>query len=368
MALSYYYVDPVGGDDVGGTGAIGDPWQTTQHALDNAVVGADGCQINLRDTGADTLAASLNYTAYKATNGTSQHEPIIIRGYTAAANDGGIGELDGNGGNFVIIDSLSDTMNGVALYDLDVHNSGTADGINVYRNTNISGCSIYNIGGRGIYGTFYNCNVVNNYIACADYGIYIQQYSLSAYNIVDVSAGSSWGIYLPINTTKGSHFDCVLTGPSSNGIYLGAGVYVLNASVYGASGGGTYGIFNSGDNAVIANCIVANLTGVGAYGISGNGNNDNTVLAANAFWNCTNDSDYGPNELQIAADIALGANPFVDAPNLDFSLTATSTARNAGWPSASPNGTTAQFLDIGAAQHVDPSGGGRRPRIRWHGV
>ena len=37
-AASTYYVDP-SGSDVTGDGSSGDPWQTIQHAIDNAVDG-----------------------------------------------------------------------------------------------------------------------------------------------------------------------------------------------------------------------------------------------------------------------------------------------------------------------------------------
>ena len=56
--LTNYYVDPGSGSDVTGTGTVGSPWASVQHALDNITRDAtNGDQINIKAGTADVLSS-----------------------------------------------------------------------------------------------------------------------------------------------------------------------------------------------------------------------------------------------------------------------------------------------------------------------
>lgn len=112
-ALPQYYVDPASGSDTTGTGAIGTPWQTLQHALDTITPYTYGDQVNLKAGTSDVLTADLSFATYAPTNA----KKLIVRGYTSAANDGGIGAIDG-GGSYVI-----GTLDDMAFIDLEITNT-----------------------------------------------------------------------------------------------------------------------------------------------------------------------------------------------------------------------------------------------------
>ena len=98
MALTNYFVDPAAGSDDTGDGSIGTPWASVQHALDSITRDAtNGDQVNIKSGTADVLAATLDLTTYGTPTATA---PLVLRGYTSAANDGGVGVLSGGGGGF----------------------------------------------------------------------------------------------------------------------------------------------------------------------------------------------------------------------------------------------------------------------------
>ena len=86
--LTNYYVDPGSGSDVTGTGTVGSPWASVQHALDNITRDAtNGDQINIKAGTADVLSSPLTLATYGTTSATA---PLSFRGYTSAAEDGGV--------------------------------------------------------------------------------------------------------------------------------------------------------------------------------------------------------------------------------------------------------------------------------------
>jgi len=374
LTLSHYYVDPVGGNDAD-TGGIGDPWQTLQHALDNVVDGADGVQINLNDSGPDTLAASLDFSNYVAANGKSTWDKFfVLRGYTAAEGDGGIGEIDGNDGDFTLFDFAADDMQYVYLVDLELHNTGTAHVINSDSSILMRGCTVHTTDADAIRAGGYAYIQYCYLYAFGGAGIYSSVApNTYVYNVIDATSGTTGIRLYNYDTAVGNAVLMGATGTygiNTSGFALN--MVMLGNSIYDKDGGaGNIGIYLSSTvrSALVMNNILANLSGVGAIGIAGHAAAQGVKIGPNAFWNCTTDMSTADEVYSgYVSDTALGANPFVDAANLDFSLTATSTARNAAWPNAFLSGSTELYLDMGASQHVDPSGGGRRPRIRRHGV
>jgi hypothetical protein len=91
MPVNHYYVRATNGTDApGGGGSHATAYQTVQYALDDIAVthgkGAQGDQVNISDEAVHTLGASLSLATYGA---PASGAPLILRGYTATANDGG---------------------------------------------------------------------------------------------------------------------------------------------------------------------------------------------------------------------------------------------------------------------------------------
>jgi len=370
MAYSYYYVDPVGGNDAN-SGALGDEWQTLQHAFDSVVDGADGVQINLKDTGPDVLAGTLSTAAYVAANGKSTiAKHFIIRGYTAAADDGGIGEIDGNNGGFTLFNATTDDMQGVGLIDLELHNSGATYIVWPDAYSGIYRCEFYDCAGfaalRTTYGVVRECYFHD---CTGNYCVFDNNNSNFMYNVLDATTNSVGGFGLGNSGSLVLH-NCILLSTGLYGVSSNLQAVVSNNSFYDEDGGaGTIGVNTTADSVTVQNNVFANFSGVGAIGVNATATAQFCHIGPNAFWNCTTNVVNAAKITPLPSpDIALGANPFTNAPALDFTLTATSTARNVAWPGGFLSGSTELYLDVGASQHVDPSGGGRRPRIRRHGV
>ena len=86
-----YYVDPAIDAD-SGAGTVGDPYGDLQHCLDTITRDTgQGDRICVKAGTDEVLAASLTLATYGS---PSPYVPLIIQGYTSAAQDGGIGVID----------------------------------------------------------------------------------------------------------------------------------------------------------------------------------------------------------------------------------------------------------------------------------
>ena len=373
MAITHSYVDYGAGSDATGDGTIGTPWKTLQKAFDTLVRNAnDGNQVNLKAGTAHVNAAALDLTTFIAGGALAAVGPLIVRGYTAAANDGGMAEIDCGGATMF----AAATYDFVYLIDLEMHTFGNANGVvldthcmlfrcEVHRGASIPsnkflvyigtgtmvlGCYIHDAGelpsspGAAIYGFSNPAMIVGNYIANCNGGIF---------------GGYGWGIHnnvIYLNSTLGY------------GIQATYQAIVTGNTIYNAAAGTNYGINipNSGGQLPVLNNIICGFSGAGGEGI----NTANLPLAGyNAFWN--NTANYTVSDQRFvdltANDVALGADPFTDAASGDFSLTAAAKTALAakGWPLAylGAHANTVPNLNIGPIQMAASSGGGGAVRI-----
>jgi len=368
MALTHYYVDPGGGSDVTGDGSIGTPWASVQHALDTITRDTvNGDQINIKAGTADVLAATLDLTTYGTPTATA---PLVLRGYTSAANDGGMGTLDGNGGGF----SLTPTENYCGYIDLRLTNVNVNHGILATGNYCLAyRCQIdTNAGSSGIgIAPRAGCLVAGCYIYGVMRGIQTGWGgSHFVGNYIMISASGGVGI-LNNNTNQDTYLSNIIVITQANA----CGYYANNASagqslfahniVYNTAAGTAAGLLLN-DNAAghsdsVLNNIICGWSGVGGVGIR----HDGQVLTHgyNAFYNNTTDESYAATMLDLGGDVSLAADPFTDAANGDFSLTTAAKAalRSLGWP-ASYLGAAAgtdPHITIGAMQYGPvPTGGG----------
>lgn len=153
------------------------------------------------------------------------------------------------------------------------------------------------------------------------------------------------------------------TGASSHGFSATstAAPNLTNCVAYGNGGDGLrLSNAQAVGGAFARNCIFA---ANGGYGVNNSTGNQPTIWSAsnrNAFWNNTSGAR---NALPAGAnDVTLTGDPFVNAASGNFALNNTAGAgaacRAAGSPGPVAGGTTTGYLDIGVAQHQDPTGGG----------
>ncbi len=268
--MASYFVDPSIAAN-SGTGTLGDPYGDLQYALDTITKASTGDQINIKAGTAEVLTASLDRSSYGTPGFTS---PLIFRGYTSSENDGGVGEISGNG-SFGIYSGGGDC---VYFVDLNLHNCGSADVLTLTRYSGafrceisdttgdgivlasqgynrVCGCNVHDVGGRGIHGSGNEPNfVVNNYLKNGtnqfSAAIATIAYGVITRNIISVDGGSNG-----IDCEAGNNFATEVThntvfsdAGTGTGILVGGGaadalnMHIASNVVQGFSGSGGQGI------------------------------------------------------------------------------------------------------------------------------
>ena len=358
---THYFVDPSGGDDTTGTGAIGAPWKTVDHALTTITQDStDGDQINIKDTADDVLSSSL---AILVDYGTpSSQSPLVFRGYTSAANDGGIGGIDGNDNAIVNLG----TIDHLHFIDLHLHNSGGSSIFNINRFCHFINCEIDDTTGDGV-STNYDCLFVNCHF-----------HSIGSYSIDMLSGGFVFDCYF----AKGSRaaIACVRKdGPSettiagnimsvdgtTDGIICSSSSWtshIYNNSIL-SNGGTGQGVFDSGQQLLtqIYNNVIEGFSGTGGVGIDFDNNGWwDALFANNSIYNCATAADLKTDVIdKTNSHETLGSSPFAKSGSDTFANRYTYFAPlNVGevWGGAYGNSS----MDRGAVQHSGGGGGAIR--------
>lgn len=357
MAATNYYVDPVSGVDTMPGGTIGAPWATIQYALNNIVRDAvNGDQINLKSGGThQTPVAGLGLTTYGTPAAAA---PLILRGYTAAAGDGGRAS--------VINTPNSSFWNGTASYlwhiDLDIVLAATDSNYGlqlgnavVVLRYSVTGLSRYMVnGGTGsvVAGCYVSGSAAGAYdtiIALSSGGRIIGNYVKSAYNTT--MAISGYGAIIAYNVVH-------KLNAAGHGISARSASAIINNTVYNASAGTGNGIQIATDNLeipIIGN-VVEGFSGVGGCGITNLTTSVLALVANNAVFNCT--TPYGVNLSHgiYEGNLTLASSPFVNPAGDDFRVS--DALKALGWPASFLGASSPNYLDIGAVQRVEPAGGG----------
>lgn len=354
-APTMYYVDPAINAN-SGTGTIGDAFGDLQYALNTITRDAtNGDQINIKAGADEILAASLTLATYGTPTADA---PLILRGYTATANDGGKGEIDCNGATMLAATSYS-----LILIDLIIHNFGNNNGINttaavfflvinceihkgasspdtkflLYNSTSsftqrVIGCYLHDAGING-YGARTSI-AVGNYVKNCPNGI---DANLTIGNI----ANDCGVISIRWNDSYGTHI--------GNSIYSSVAATGIGLDLSsGATRRGGVGINN----------IIEGFSGAGGKGINGSG--DIFLLGYNAFYNNATAESLGDVYIDLGNDATLAASPFTNPAGGDFSLlTSVVGAVDGAFPGTwyGP-AATIDHADIGAVQNGAGTGGG----------
>lgn len=364
MAYTEYYVDPGGGNDTTGDGTIGTPWKTVQHALDTITRNAtDGDRINVKAGTADTLGAALSLATYGAPVGAS---PLIIQGYTSAAGDGGIGEING-AGSYAIIS----TTGCIRFADMKLGNCGSAVILTMGELSEIWNCEVHTTSGIAVIPGM-TMRIVGNWFHDCTGTLVIDNNGsqIIAHNYFDVGAttsiielGSGGMSILFANIIYLSGADT-----SVNGVHLTAhGQFVAHNVIVSSNANTGRGIYGQYGFAFLENNIIQGWSGAGGDAIQ---TDTVSTLAANAYYNNTAHETDGASakwRYMPKASTALAATPFVDVSNGDFDINGTVIGiTEAAYPTAYRGlVSTSPKADVGAVQAGAGSGGGvNMPRVR----
>jgi hypothetical protein len=366
MAKSNYYVDPAGGNDTTGDGTIGTPWATVQHALDTITRNTgDGDQINVKAGGTDTLGAALTLATYGTPAAAA---PLTIRGYTSAANDGGIGVIDG-AATYAIYDHTGNSnKNAVNFIDMKIGNCGSAKVLRLNQISAAINCEIHtststeafyldDIGSIAVNCWLHDLTGASNIRLSA--GVFFLN------NYVQATSGSAV-IYVDGGyTTIAGNLILISTDTSLDAIRVETtqGAAIFNNTIY-CSSANTGQAFDIDSQQIFCwNNVVEGFSGSGGAGLVMDYYGENAavaVIGANAYYNCaTNESGSGHVLATLKAAISLASSPFNNIAGGDYSIKAGSTALEAAWP-ASINGlaTTTNAAEVGAYQKGAGAGGG----------
>jgi len=234
-----YYVDPGGGNDTTGDGSLSTPWATVQHALDT--ISPDptyGDQINIKAGTDDTLAASLDMTTYGTPAAST---PLVLRGYSSAADDGGQGGIDCDGNSlfadtnldYIVLidleiynagaDEIIQLDNYISVIRCEIHgNSGNKAGVDIDNGGVIVGCHVYDVDGYGLFitsGGYFAHNYITNDGGSVDMtcAIRASNYCLVERNFISVD-GATYGIQLLGTNSRAQNNSIYHSGKASAGI------------------------------------------------------------------------------------------------------------------------------------------------------
>ena len=161
----------------------------------------------------------------------------------------------------------------------------------------------------------------------------------------------------------------LICGATAQAIAGDSGALIQGNSIYGVSN--TQVAIDATKPALtITNNIISGFSGTGGSGINVDKADDSCHVANNAVYNCATPYNLSGDNGYYVNNVTLGADPFTDAANGDFSITSNADIKASGFPNSWPElSTTTGYLDKGAVQRIEPTGGGgRRPRARYHGV
>jgi hypothetical protein len=342
-----------------GTGAIGATWATVQHALDNITRDAtDGDQINVKAGTDDELSAGLDVTGTYGSPTVSAG--LYIRGYTSAANDGGIGGIDCGGANGLMATA---NLTAIHLVDMHIHNSGANNLVDLGGSSSVQQCEINDCGATGIEVGSYSKVLSNHVHDVATYGISLASFSCAIANYLKNDGAEDFTAAIFCSGRPSTcRRNIISIDNGSHGIQVSNdGEQVSNNSIFSDGGSGT-GIYCD-SAAMQCLLIIDNLVegfSDGGVGINyGNAVEHDAILGNNGIENCTTETSNASGEVANSlADESLGASPFAKSGADTFANRFTyfapvDTGNVQG--GAYPSGCR---LDKGAVQHADPAGGG----------
>lgn len=359
MALTETYCDPaIAGNS--GTGTIGDPYGDVQYALNTMTRDStNGDRLNVKAGTGEVLTAALSLATYGTPTATA---PLVFQGYTAAAGDGGIGEISGNASVGVMVGAQAQ----ISFIDMKLGNTGTAqiltmgdyitlDNVEFHTSSNTTAGITLGTRARLIRCLFRNTIAGAEQAVVSTNGV--------VWGCLFSPASGKAGLRMPLLSWVGFNAFYV-AGASASGLYQYSETVVVNNSFYGDGSSSQRGIVvasSAQTNWMAYNNIFANFSGTSAVGFHANSGKA-YMLGNNFFWNCTTNVSSEALVRRRLDDISLTANPFTDPTNLDFTP-ATEEMKSLAYPTEFLGGM-AQYLDGGAVQIAPSAAVVERLRMR----
>jgi len=333
MSFNEYYVRNTNGSDVAGSGTShATAYKTIQFAVDD-IAGthgkAAGDRLNLCSESPFVLASAINTANYA--NGASLSEHFMWQGYDTIAGDGGVFDIDLNGGAYALVNSARSYW---SYCDGIIHNNSgsyyllplsgvtaTALRLELYDNEyravgggsyHIEKCNIHDCSGIGIYRPTV---AIGNYLkngTAKKFSRAIQLYSnsmVALYNIVSID-GASWGIHTDYHYEYLISNSVLSAGGTGRGVSCdGYGVSIYGNIVEGFSGAGGIGFLRVSGNFLRHNAAYNNETDYTVsdqhfHGPTVVSDPDNEVLPSSGF--AKSGSDTFANRLTYFAPLAVG--------------------------------------------------------------
>lgn len=339
MAISEIYVDPSIAAD-SGAGTIGDPFGDLEYAIKQTTFDTtNGTQVNIKSSATETLVAnlvtSLTDTSVSVAWVPSAIAPLVFRGYTSAANDGGKFTVSG-GGSVAVFSGSSRS------YTSFIDGRATNCGANIILSLD-NHCAVINMEVDTCSGTSgidcdTGCLIERCYVhdCSGSYGIAAIGGASHVRHCVVETDGALYGIGLGSGASVVGNI-VVTTSIGDNGIGFsnGDGGIVENNSIYSSVANTAAGIIVVAvrQSAYILNNLIEGFSGTGGIGVYGSGTSAITVMGGNSFYNCETDSSY-PNEISFdyGDNEALTASPFTSASTGDFSPVDTGNVKEGSLP------------------------------------
>lgn len=278
--------------------------------------------------------------------------PIVWEGYNSSRGDAPTGSnRPRNNRASAAGNAISGNVADNIYKNIWVSNCGSTGGWN----NSTSSCSFINC--RSSNNTGYGFNVSGLKINCET-----DNNSVDGFNGAASTHRGIFGCYAHDNSALG--FDltavsepvafCISEANASHGLSIGSVNvnFITNCTINGNTGAstdGVNGVTPSAGGLMLFNSIISNN---GRYGV--NFTDGGSVVADfnNYYGNSTaarNNFPTGPN------DVALDPG-YTNAAGGDFSIG--TNLKALGFPGVFPSGTSTGYLDIGAVQRVEPTGGG----------
>jgi len=339
MSLTEIYVDPSIAAD-SGAGTVGDPYGDLEYAIIQETFDAvNGTRVNIKAGTAEVLTQSIQTTFHDTSVSIAWNSaltaPLVFRGYTSIAGDGGKFAIDA--GTFGVVDS---GMNYWSVVDGEIYGGSVSytlrmgirgivlrmtirDGVGSRAiltggNGSVENCYVYNHAGTGIDTS--GGRVVDNYLETGPTNHFAIGVNMNATTLTQIERN--------IMILQGSAIGVKLH-------YMGS---MCNNSIYSLGGTGV-GV-NTQPSVILAaikNNLIEGFSGVGGKGIDLSTLTSGNVLSigGNAVFDCTTPYDLTPTD-GIVDDLGdneiLTTSPFNDAAAGDFSPIDTGSVKEGSLP------------------------------------
>lgn len=279
--------------------------------------------------------------------------PITFEGYNSTRGDNPTGSnRPRNNRASAAGNAITGNVSENIFKNIWVSNCGSTGGWSNTSSSSFINCRASNNTGYGfnVVGVKINCEADNN--------------SGDGFNSGAASHRGMFACYAHDNSTLGMDFGgtsepvvfCISESNSSHGMAVGSGVTtpIINCTINGNTGASTDGVNN---NTVAAGNMFYNniVSNNGRYGV--NSTDGDSMLSD--FNNYYGNGTAARNNFPTGAnDVALDPG-YTNAAGGDFSIG--TNLKALGFPGLFPSGTSTGYLDIGAVQRQEPTGGGESP-------